>query len=72
MSVCSCKHERDTMYDLCVIYFEVSDHGLDKELMQSAHPSPRDCFAVSTGLAGLDGNTRSARYKKTGQTTERK
>ena len=34
--------------------------GSDKELMQSAHPSSRDCFTVSTALAGLDGNTASA------------
>lgn len=29
--------------------------GSDKELMQSALPSSRDCFTVSTGLAGLVG-----------------
>lgn len=41
--------------------------GWDKELMQSAHPSSRSCFTVSTGLAGLDGNTPSAWHTKQGR-----
>lgn len=44
---------------------------IDKRLMQIAHSSHRDCFTVSTGLGGLDGNTWVWTHK-TGKTTQRK
>lgn len=54
--------------NVCVIYvwsiLSWVAMGSDKELMQSAHPSSWDCFTVSTGLAGLDVNTRSTWHKK--------
>lgn len=41
--------------------------GSDKELMQSAHPSSRDCYTVSKRRAGLDGNTPSDWNTKQGR-----